>query len=217
METVFQDIKFALRVFRKSPAFTVVVVLTLALGIGANTATFSIVNAVLLRSLPFHDPEALQKITFNNPGVGLWDVPFSVPEFEDLKARAGVFEDVSVVWPVSVNLTGAKQPQSPSLMKPPRDTIGEVVTLSVGTCDLGKTPNSPGSPLSASSKTSSMMAWTSTASRIFTLPCTSGKAASSALSRELLFLPPSWSLKSATRFKALIPACRYSMSAPCGK
>ena len=116
METIFQDIKFALRVFRKSPAFTIVVVLTLALGLGANTAIFSIVNGVLLHSLPFRDPGALQKVTFNNPGVGLRNVPFSVPEFEDLKARAGVFEDVSVVWPVSVNLTGAKEPQRLELM-----------------------------------------------------------------------------------------------------
>jgi predicted permease len=116
MQSVLQDIKFALRVFRKSPAFTIVVALTLALGIGANTAIFSIVNAVLLRSLPFRDADALQKITFNNPGVGLRNVPFSVPEFEDLKARADVFEDVSVVWPVSVNLTGAKDPQRLELM-----------------------------------------------------------------------------------------------------
>jgi predicted permease len=115
-ETVFQDIKFALRVFRKSPLFTAVVVLTLALSIGANTAIFSIVNAVLLRSLPFREPDRLQKVTFNNPGVGLRDVPFSVPEFEDLKTRAGVFEDVSVVWPVSANLTGAKEPQRLELL-----------------------------------------------------------------------------------------------------
>src|SRR6266851_3388709 len=116
METLFQDIKFALRVFRKSPLFTSVVLLTLALGIGANTAIFSIVNAVLLRSLPFRDPDRLQKVTFNNPGVGLRNVPFSVPEFEDLKSRAGVFEDVSVICPVSVNLTGAKEPQRLELL-----------------------------------------------------------------------------------------------------
>ena len=116
METVFQDIKFALRVFRKSPFFTAVVVLTLALGIGANTAIFTIVNAVLLRSLPFRDSNRLEKITFNNPGVGLRDVPFSVTEFEDLKSRAGIFEEVSVVWPVSANLTGAKEPQRLELL-----------------------------------------------------------------------------------------------------
>ncbi len=116
METVSQDVKFALRVFRKSPIFTAVVLLTLALGIGANTAIFSIVNAVLLRPLPFRDSNRLEKITFSNPGVGLRDVPFSVPEFEDLKSRAGVFEEVSVVWPVSANLTGAKEPQRLELL-----------------------------------------------------------------------------------------------------
>ena len=116
METVFHDVKFALRVFRKSPIFTAVVLLTLALGIGANTAIFSIVNAVLLRPLPFRDSNRLEKITFSNPGVGLRDVPFSVPEFEDLKSRAGVFEEVSVVWPVSANLTGAKEPQRLELL-----------------------------------------------------------------------------------------------------
>jgi len=116
METVSQDVKFALRVFRKSPIFTAVVVLTLALGIGANTAIFSIVNAVLLRPLPFRDSNQLEKITFSNPGVGLRDAPFSVPEFEDLKSRAGVFEEVSVVWPVSANLTGAKEPQRLELL-----------------------------------------------------------------------------------------------------
>jgi predicted permease len=116
MQTVFQDTKFALRVFRKSPLFTVVVILTLALGIGANTAIFSIVNAVLLRPLPFREPDRLQKVAFNSPGAGLRGVPFSVPEFDDLKSRAGVFEDVSVVWPVSVNLTGAKEPQRLELL-----------------------------------------------------------------------------------------------------
>src|SRR6266851_1275678 len=111
MEALLQDVRYGLRMLVKKPTFTIVAVLTLALGVGANTAIFSIVNAVLLRSLPFRDPDRLVRIYFNNPGVGLRDVPFSVTEFEDLKSRAGVFEDVSVVWPVSVNLTGAKEPQ----------------------------------------------------------------------------------------------------------
>ena len=64
---------------------------------------------MLLRSLPYYDPSHLVKITFNNPGIGLRDVPYSVPELEDLKSRAGVFEEVSVVVSGSTNLTGARQ------------------------------------------------------------------------------------------------------------
>jgi predicted permease len=111
MEILFNDIRYAFRIMRKSPGFTLIIILTLALGIGANTSIFSIVNAVLLRSLPYYDPSRLVKITFNNPGIGLRDIPFSVPELEDLKSRAGVFEEVSVVLSGPTNLTGAKQPE----------------------------------------------------------------------------------------------------------
>ncbi len=109
MEILFNDIRYAFRIMRKSPGFTLIIILTLALGIGANTSIFSIVNAVLLRSLPYYDPSRLVKITFNNPGIGLRDIPFSVPELEDLKSRAGVFEEVSVVVSGPTNLTGARQ------------------------------------------------------------------------------------------------------------
>ena len=111
MEILFNDIRYAFRIMRNSPGFTLIIILTLALGIGANTSIFSIVNAVLLRSLPYYDPSRLVKITFNNPGIGLRDVPFSVPELEDLKSRAGVFEEVSVVLSGPTNLTGGKQPE----------------------------------------------------------------------------------------------------------
>jgi putative ABC transport system permease protein len=111
MGTLLQDVRYGLRMLRRNSTFTVVAVLTLALGVGANTAIFSIVNAVLLRSLPYPRPDRLVRIIFNNPGLGLRDVPFSVPELDDLKTRAGVFEDVSVVFPASTNLTGAKQPE----------------------------------------------------------------------------------------------------------
>jgi putative ABC transport system permease protein len=111
MEILFNDIRYAFRIMRKSPGFTLIIILTLALGIGANTSIFSIVNAVLLRSLPYYDPSRLVKITFNNRGIGLRDIGFSVPELEDLKSRAGVFEEVSVVLSGPTNLTGAKQPE----------------------------------------------------------------------------------------------------------
>src|SRR5277367_5877095 len=111
LETFLQDAGYAFRMLRKNPGFTAVAVLTLALGIGANTAIFSIVNAVLLRPLPYHDPYRLVRVYFNEPGVGLRDVPFSKPELDDLLTRAGVFEDVSPIFEGSENLTGVEQPE----------------------------------------------------------------------------------------------------------
>jgi putative ABC transport system permease protein len=111
MGTLFQDVRYGLRVLVTKPAFTIVAVLTLALGVGANTAIFSIVNAVLLRSLPFRDPDRLVRIYFNNPGLGLRGVRFSVPELDDLRTQTDVFEDVSVVVLGPTNLTGVKHPE----------------------------------------------------------------------------------------------------------
>jgi putative ABC transport system permease protein len=107
----WQDARFAVRMLRKKPTFTLVAILTLALGVGANTAIFSIVNAVLLRSLPYRNPDRLVRIYFNNPGVGMRDVASSVPELDDLRTRAGVFDDVCALGGGSVNLTGAKEPE----------------------------------------------------------------------------------------------------------
>ncbi len=111
MTTLFQDVRYGLRMLIKRPTFTIVAVLTLALGVGANTAIFSIVNAVLLRSLPYRDPDRLVRIFFNEPGVGLRDVGFSKPELDDLQIRAGVFEDVTPIFYGSENVTGGKQPE----------------------------------------------------------------------------------------------------------
>src|SRR5689334_16501410 len=111
MGTLLQDMRYGLRMLVKKPALTMVAVLTLALGVGANTAIFSIVDAVLLRSLPYPDPDRLVRVFFNEPGVGLRDVRFSKPELDDLQTRAGVFEDVTPIFEGSENLTGAGQPE----------------------------------------------------------------------------------------------------------
>jgi putative ABC transport system permease protein len=111
MGTLLQDVRYGLRMLVKKPLFTIVAVLTLALGVGANTAIFSIVNAVLLHSLPYRDPDRLVRIFINEPGVGLRDVRFSKPELDDLQTRAGVFEDVTPILEGSEDLTGAGQPE----------------------------------------------------------------------------------------------------------
>src|SRR5690349_2975764 len=117
MTTLLQDVRYALRVLRKSPGFTIVAVLSLALGVGANTAIFSIVNAVLLRSLPFSHPERLVKIVASNRGVGARDIGFSVPEFDDLRSRAGVFDEVTALQDGPTNVTGGDRPQHLELLE----------------------------------------------------------------------------------------------------
>ena len=81
MGTLLQDVRYGLRMLVKKPTFTIVAVLTLALGVGANTAIFSIVNAVLLRSLPYRDPDRLVRVFFNEPGVGLRTSDFPSPNW----------------------------------------------------------------------------------------------------------------------------------------
>src|SRR5262245_7929081 len=111
MTTLLQDMRYGLRVLWKSPGLAIVAVLSLALGVGANTAIFSIVNAVLLRSLPFSHPERLVKIVASNRGVGARDIGLSVPELDDLRSRAGVFDQVTALNGGPANLTGGDRPQ----------------------------------------------------------------------------------------------------------
>lgn len=108
---LWQDVRFALRTMWESPRITATVLLTLALGIGANTAIFSIVNATLLRPLPFHDPEQLVVLRADLLGLGAQSVGFSVPELDDLRDRAGVFSAVSAVYQGPGNLTGGEHPE----------------------------------------------------------------------------------------------------------
>src|SRR5712671_2448641 len=117
MGILLQDVRYGLRVLWKNPGFTMVAVLSLALGVGANTAIFSIVNAVLLRSLPFSHPDRLVKIVANNRGVGAQDIGLSVPELDDLRSRAGVFEQVTATQGGPTNLTGGERPQHLELLE----------------------------------------------------------------------------------------------------
>jgi putative ABC transport system permease protein len=100
-EGVAQDLRFALRTFRRAPGFTAVAVLTLALGIGANTAIFSAVNALLLRPLPFPEPGRLMNVSLTVPRRGNFpprdDVAWSWPKFEMLRGMQHVFSQ-STLW-----------------------------------------------------------------------------------------------------------------------
>jgi predicted permease len=103
------DFTFALRQLRKSPGFTLIAVITIALGIGATTAIFTVVDATLLEPLPYPHSEQLVSIQDDLPGLGARDVGMSQPEWEDLQ-RSGIFEYVSPTWFDENNLTGSAQP-----------------------------------------------------------------------------------------------------------
>ncbi|MGA8266595.1 MAG: ABC transporter permease, partial [Candidatus Acidiferrales bacterium] len=95
MNSIVQDLTFALRSLRKSPGFTIVAVLTLALGIGANAAIFSLINAVLLRPLPFANSDRIASISESAVGLGFPQIPFSPPDLHEFMARQRSFELVA--------------------------------------------------------------------------------------------------------------------------
>jgi predicted permease len=111
MASFLRDVRFAWRMLAKNPGFTIVAILTLALGIGANVATFSIVYAILLRPLPFPQQEKLVRVFDDLRGSNVQNVGMSVPELWDFQQRSGVFEDISVVWPISADLSGGDRPE----------------------------------------------------------------------------------------------------------
>ena len=105
MDNLLKDLRYGARTLFKNPGFTVVAVLALALGIGANTAVFSIVNAVLLRPLRFEQPERLVTIWETNLSQGLGHSQVSPVTFTDWRQQNQIFEDVAVWWYPQVNLT----------------------------------------------------------------------------------------------------------------
>jgi len=109
LDILIQDVRFSLRMLRKSPGFAAIVVLTIALGIGATTAIFSVVDATLLKPLPYSHPEELISIESDLPGINAHDVGMSQPEWQDLQ-QSGIFEYVSPTWFDENNLTGSSQP-----------------------------------------------------------------------------------------------------------
>ncbi len=106
METLWRDLCYSLRVLAKTPAFTVVAILSLAIGIGANSAIFSVVNALLLRPLPYRDADRLVILWNRSPGLGVERDWFSPGQYLDIKAENQVFDRIAVSIGSSFNLTG---------------------------------------------------------------------------------------------------------------
>ena len=110
LETFAQDVRYGLRQLRRSPGFTTVAILTLALGIGANTAIFSVVNTVLLRALPYENADRLVMVWGNDRAHGYNTDQVSPPDFRDWQSQNHVFESMAGSTDVMYTLTGAGDP-----------------------------------------------------------------------------------------------------------
>jgi putative ABC transport system permease protein len=115
METLLQDIRYGLRLLTRRPGFTAVAVIALALGIGANTAIFSVVNGVVLRPLPYKDPDRLAMVWSRRPllqaQVGSAEFPVSAGDFVDWRDQNQVFEQIAAFHSQPFNITGAGEPE----------------------------------------------------------------------------------------------------------
>ncbi len=111
MDTFWRDFRFAIRGLARSRGFTFIAVLTLALGIGANTAIFSVVNAVLLRPLAYSEPDQLVSLRARLTGRNRNDVPMSEPEYQDIVSGIPAIRQLAAVWPININLTDEGKPE----------------------------------------------------------------------------------------------------------
>ncbi|MBV9157503.1 MAG: ABC transporter permease, partial [Acidobacteriaceae bacterium] len=111
-ERLWQDMRFSFRAMRRYPAATVTAIVTLALGTGANTAIFSIVNTVLIRPLPYRDADRLMTVWSNNRSRGFNTEQVSLADFTDWKSQSHVFEELAASTDAMYTLTGAGEPVS---------------------------------------------------------------------------------------------------------
>src|SRR6185436_12370810 len=106
MNTLLQDLRYAVRVLFKSPALTTIALLTLALGIGVNSAIFSVVNAIVLRPLPYPQSDQLMVIWGNLHKTGLEEIEISALELRDFQQQSQTFEQIAAYGTQGLNLTG---------------------------------------------------------------------------------------------------------------
>jgi putative ABC transport system permease protein len=112
LSTFWKDIRFGVRTLAKTPGTTLAALIALALGIGANSAIFSVVSGVLLRPLPYPEPDRLMSVMMKNPAAGFPRFSVSVPDFDDLRRQTRAFEGLAAAATGRFNLTGGDRPES---------------------------------------------------------------------------------------------------------
>ncbi|HET9365901.1 MAG TPA: ABC transporter permease, partial [Candidatus Angelobacter sp.] len=117
MSSLGRDLRFALRAFFKTPGFTTAAILSLAIGIGANTAIFSIVSALLLHPLPYKNADRLVILWNTSPGLGITQDWFSTAQYFDIKNGHGGFEQLAIAIGGNFNLTGQGDPERVGAMR----------------------------------------------------------------------------------------------------
>src|ERR1044072_4031449 len=111
MDTLLQDIRFAARMLFKSPGFTAVAIISLALGIGANTTVFSVVNGVLLKALPYHEPQSIVLVWGEDKASGSSRGQMSATDVADYRARNHVFEEITTYSDFRPVFSGNGEPE----------------------------------------------------------------------------------------------------------
>src|SRR6516225_2939112 len=95
LETLWQDLRYGIRGLRESPGFSLTVMVMLALGIGANTTIFSVARAVMMKPLPYNDPDRLVRVWESNPARALPEFPVSAPNFKDWQTQQSAFDQLA--------------------------------------------------------------------------------------------------------------------------
>ena len=106
LQTLLQDLRYGLASFARTPGFTVAAVLSLAIGVGVNTSIYSVASALLLRPLPYAEPDRLTILWNRSPGLGITEDWFSTAQYFDIRGGQQSFEQVAIAIGGNYNLTG---------------------------------------------------------------------------------------------------------------
>ena len=136
MNGILQDFRYAVRMLRKAPGFTAIAILTLALGIGANTAVFTVVDSTLLRPLPYADSERIAYLRTILPYFPEFRLGDSSADFTDISAQNHVFDKTAIFREESMNLSGDGEPAARTLRRRPHRGASDVYLVAANIATL---------------------------------------------------------------------------------